>query len=307
MIEINEELAYQQIQKEKQKDVQIEATPKRRKSGMAEDDKMGVLEALAGSAGNMLTEVYKDGIKPSVQAVGSIVALPFQAIDAALSKPKLWVAEKQYNYERTKELLAQKMKDIPQEDIVPPPNYVAVPALQQISYCYDSDELRDMYANLLTNSMNKFVQNGVHPGFVEIIKQLCPDEAKILRVFFRKNTIPVVSVRGENEKHEWFEILSNFSDIGFYEQCECPADIEKYFDNLIRLGLIEKAPLYSSLTKEGIYERVESSDIVKQSLESVKKVPNYNKSKIVRSYISLTSYGRAFCRTCLTLTSKELK
>lgn len=58
--------------------------------------------------------------------------------------------------------------------------YVAIPAIQQISYSYDSDELRDMYANLLANFMDKERSDLVHPSFVEVIKQLNPDEASSL-------------------------------------------------------------------------------------------------------------------------------
>ena len=79
-------------------------------------------------------EGYKDTLQPALKAVGAVIALPFQAIDAALSKPKLWVAEKHYNYERTRQLLAEKLQYVPEELIVPPENYVAVPALQQIAY-----------------------------------------------------------------------------------------------------------------------------------------------------------------------------
>lgn len=48
----------------------------------------------------VVKEVYKDEVKSTVEAVGNIVALPFQAIDAALSPAKLWVNEKKYNYKK---------------------------------------------------------------------------------------------------------------------------------------------------------------------------------------------------------------
>ena len=44
--------------------------------------------------------VYTDVLHPAMTSVGNILALPFQAIDAALSSAKLWVAEKQYNFAR---------------------------------------------------------------------------------------------------------------------------------------------------------------------------------------------------------------
>lgn len=81
-----------------------------------------------------------------------------------------------------------------------PDPHIAVPALQYISYCMDNDELRDMYANLLANSMNKVVKNGVHPGFVEIIKQLSPDEARLLKQFKIETIVPTITVRLKMKK-----------------------------------------------------------------------------------------------------------
>lgn len=63
------------------------------------DDKKSII---SDGAKEVIGELYSDALKPTMQAVGSIVALPFQAVDAALSVPRQWVLEKQYNFERTK-------------------------------------------------------------------------------------------------------------------------------------------------------------------------------------------------------------
>ena len=65
------------------------------------------------------------------------------------------------------------------DSIVSPEAYIAVPALQAISYCKNSEELRNMYANLLATSMLNDKKEDVHPSFGEIIKQLSPDEARM--------------------------------------------------------------------------------------------------------------------------------
>ena len=122
-------------------------------------------------------DVYNDAGKPIAKPAGELLGLVPRAIKAALSPVEKWVLQKEYNIEETKRLLEQKLEGISPDLIESPDPHIAVPALQYISYCMDNDELRDMYANLLANSMNKVVKNGVHPGFVEIIKQLSPDEA----------------------------------------------------------------------------------------------------------------------------------
>lgn len=257
-------------------------------------------EMMLEAAKAVAVEGYKDTFQPAFKAIGSVVALPFQAIDVALSKPKLWVAEKHYNYERTCQLLAEKMKDIPEDIIVPPENYVAVPALQQIAYCFDSDELRDMYANLLANSMNKVVKNGVHPGFVDIIKQLSPDEAKILRYMKFNRSIPTITLRYIRNSGGGVDIIKNFSNVGELAECENPLDVAKYFDNLVRLGLIINAGGLSYLSDKTRYEPLKNHQwILSHATESRAKMFGFDKYDFEEGYVKLSSYGESFCSICL--------
>lgn len=145
-------------------------------------------EAALDIAKVVTKEVYADVGHPIAKPTGELVGLVPRAIRAALAPVEKWVLEREYNVAETKKLLEEKLKNIPPEQIEAPEAYIAVPALQNISYCMDNDELRDMYANLLANSMTSIVKNGVHPGFVDIIKQLSPDEAKILRYFATKTS-----------------------------------------------------------------------------------------------------------------------
>lgn len=248
-------------------------------------------------------EGYKDTLQPTLKAVGSVIALPFQAIDAALSKPKLWVAEKQYNYERTRQLLAEKLQYTPEELIVPPENYVAVPALQQIAYCFDSDELRDMYANLLANSMNKVVKNGVHPGFVEIIKQLSPDEAKIIRYLSVQNRIPTLGLKIEKADSSHIVYVKEFSNVPELSMCENTYDSQKYFDNLVRLGLVERSPDGTYISNENAYETLKKHPFIKNKYQNIEKqsatIDNFSKIDYIKGYCELTAFGKSFCSICL--------
>ena len=139
-----------------------------------------------------------------------------------------------------KEIVFQKLNSFSPENIVPPNARIAVPILQNACITEEA-EIRELYANLLANSMNKDANSEVHPAYVEIIKQLCPDEAKILRYLYRHNTIPAI---------EWNYVLSNgksvvesndFSIIAEIAGCECPWKGNLYFVNLLRLGPIVKS------------------------------------------------------------------
>ena len=108
--------------------------------------------------------VYEDGGEPIVKPTGEVLGLIPRAIKAALLPLEKWVVGREYNLAQTKLLLEEKLRNTNPDDIEPPEAYIAVPAIQAISYCMDNDELRDMYAQLLASSMKKSIKNGVHPG-----------------------------------------------------------------------------------------------------------------------------------------------
>ena len=198
-----------------------------------------------------------------------------------------------------KKLITERLNNIPQDNIIPPKPRIAIPVLQNASIT-DEIEVREMYANFLANSMNKVVRNGVHPGFVEIIKQLSPDEAKILRYFSAHKSVPTIIMRVENERHEGIDFVKNFSDIGEKCGCEDKYNLNKYFDNLIRLGLIDSAATLSSLIDKTQYEPLKTHPVMMQYKKKIENRPApYNRVEFCESYLYLSDFGEAFCGVCL--------
>ena len=243
-------------------------------------------------------DLYSDAGKPIVKPTGELLGLVPRAIKAALSPLEKWILQREYNIAETQKLLEEKMQGVSPEEIESPEPYIAVPALQYISYCMDNEDLRNMYANLLANSMNKVVKNGVHPGFIEIIKQLSPDEAKILYFFSFKKIIPTISFRLKNSKGEHIAIQNNFSDIGEQIQCEKPYDIPMYFDNLIRLGLLE-ASSNEYLTDKSRYEELKANPYIKDLVAKTPTTQEFNITDFAEGFMRITDFGRAFCNICL--------
>ena len=260
---------------------------------MAEDSKANeIMQEIA-------KDVYADVGHPIAKPTGELVGLVPRAIKAALAPVEKWVLQREYNVAETQKLLEEKLKNVSPNLIEPPDAHIAVPALQYISYCMDNDELRNMYANLLANSMNKIVKNGVHPSFVEIIKQMSPDEAKIMRYFSIEEVVPTISVRIENDKGEGKDIKKDFSNVGEIVSCEKPFDTKKYFDNLVRLGLLERAPFYSYLVDKDAYEQLKTHNYLLPYIESVKSLDPEKKITFRESYVTITDFGKAFCEICI--------
>lgn len=244
-------------------------------------------------------DVYADGAKPVVKPTGELLGLVPRAIKAALSPLEKWILRQEYNIEETKKLLEEKLENIPPEMIEGPEPHIAVPAIQYISYCMDNEELRDMYANLLANSMIEIVKNGIHPSFIEIIKQLSPDEARIMNDFKIADTQPTISLRAEVESGGGIVYLKNYCKVGILAQCERPNDVPLYFDNLKRLGLIE---LHNNhyLADNSIYEELEKLEYIQMKIkDNPYESYGYTTVKVQRGYAELSEFGKLFCRICI--------
>ena len=147
-------------------------------------------------SGGVLEKAYDDLAHPTAKSVGNTISLVPRTIGVWLGKWEKWVINGEESIRLTAEAVREKAEKIPEEKLTEPEPYVAIPAVQQLSYCYDSEELREMYANLLVSSMNIDTKQAVHPSFVDIIKQLSPMDAKVLEAMKQEQSaIPVVTVR----------------------------------------------------------------------------------------------------------------
>ena len=234
-----------------------------------------------------------------IKTTDEVLDLLPQTVNSLFCGLSKWLVNGRESLRLTTEAIKEKVKQIPEDKLVEPEPYVAIPAIQQISYCQNSEELRDLYANLLTASMNAEKKWQVHPSFVDLIKQLTPDEAKIIKSIpnFKNNFMPAIDVKLTDKNasgtgHQIF--ITNFTTIGF-NVIENKENICSYIDNLVRLKILEIPPTYH-LTNESLYKPLEESPILEKLIPQAYKLI-YNigyKHKI----IAITNYGLLFKRIC---------
>lgn len=237
-------------------------------------------------------EVYKDALRPVVKPVGEILGFLPRTLKLAFSGWEKWLINGEESLRLTAEAIKEKVKQIPEEKLVEPEPYVAIPAIQQISYCQNSEELRDLYANLLTSSMNVDKKWQVHPSFVDIVKQLNPDEAKYLKGLPPTTVViyPLIDVEFSFGNKGGHPIISNFTDYNL-KVLEHPGNICAYIDNLVRLNLIE-IPSGQWLDDHDKYNQLEKHPMIQNPVRVNGKVQiSYNyKHKLFR----LTNFGLNF-------------
>ncbi len=244
----------------------------------------------------VIEKAYDDMIHPSAESIGNTISLLPRTIGVWLGKWEKWVINGEESIRLTASAVREKAAQIPEEKLMEPEAYVAIPAIQQLSYCYDSEELREMYANLLLSSMNVDTKYQVHPSFVDIIKQLTPDEAKLLKRLSEGDEFPLIDVKIKAPSGGYHRVLHNFTNVS-EEVCECPSNIFSYLDNFERLKLID-IKNDEFFTDKSLYkpleEHAEMQDLMSTTL------PAGHKYEIKHGMFRLTAFGKDFIKICLT-------
>jgi len=249
-----------------------------------------------GKALEVVPELYGDGLQPTIKEGGKTLALIPQTINAALVPLRQWIAEREHNFAVTEKLLAGKLENIDSNKIVTPAPYVAIPALQAISYSMNSEELRDLYANLLAKAMNTDTKDYVHPSFSEIIKQMSPFDATFLQYFVKEK--PKASIKYEFYDEKEIYLYSKLAFI--IDEYPNLDDVEKVsisFSSLSRLGILGISDDAMRFAVSGT--RFEKSEFYKKSEieRAAQGVKGF--SRLLGTPIAITPFGESFVKTCL--------
>jgi abortive infection alpha-like protein len=250
-----------------------------------------------GKAIETVPKLYDDALQPAMQETGKLLARIPHAINAALSVCDQWILNREYNVDATKKLLAQKLKDVPVEKIISPEPYVAVPALQAISYSMNNEELRNLYANLLSKAMNIDTKESVHPCFVDIIKQMSPLDAKVIQSIMSREVAPIIHINIKvNKSGGNIPLVNNISWMNFAPYKMISVSI----NNLYRLGLIDLPSEISYSTKSN-YDCIKNNPQFLSLVETNKlQIDNEKHSiELKEAVINQTDLGILFNQICI--------
>lgn len=146
--------------------------------------------------------------------------------------------------------------------------------------------------------MDSETTSKAHPCFVEIIKQLSSDEAKLLVGFINNNEIPAINIKNYREDESGGKYYyRNFTDISENLGVQETNLLPNYWDNLKRLGIVEIPDNYVLLI-EGVYEKPEENKEVIEMQFQINSLEG-RKCKIVKTSITLTDLGRQFVSSCV--------
>jgi hypothetical protein len=259
--------------------------------------------------------IYKDAMRPAAREFGKAAAPAGKAagetvaaLAVGLRSLTLWsIASLAKGYESIKDhcvpRLAKILEDVPEERLVSPEPSVAVPALESFVLVCHEPTLADMYVKLLATSMDSQSAEVAHPAFAEIIRQMTPDEARIIKFMSESHCIPTIKVftRSKIPPRQTHPITpTQIALENYYHRVpemgiQNPGAMRVGLDNLRRLGLIEHNENKYFPESNGWDSLVNSQDV--QRL----KVRDDVNIMITKGGYYLTNFGYRFCLACVLL------
>lgn len=165
--------------------------------------------------------------------------LPLAAVNFAFDKARTY-------FETAFEAdVAARLAEVPDEHVAEPKASVAGPALQGLAFSHEEPDLKAMYLSLLGTAMDARVAAEVHPAFVEIIRQIDAEEARLLRTVLNRPTgsaLAIVELRivVAGPQSGWRTLgrnVMNIVNLSTQEPAEIPR-LPAMIDNWVRLGLV---------------------------------------------------------------------
>jgi hypothetical protein len=256
----------------------------------------GIIDATTGLV--KAVPIYDDLIQPAAKELGVALGTIAKTVNVALSP----ISGVIWSYETIKDFVSiqvsQKLEGVPPENIETPNPMVAGPALDALKYAGHEEMLRNMYANLLANALDKETKNSAHPSFVEVIKQISPGEASLLLLVSQRSEYPEIcsyfyqqSIRGGLGGYGGKGVTSHQVTREFRDLCrglDVDINTSAALDNFRRLQIFDIESTTSHKIEDSFFGR--NSNGMSENLEL--KVHHVEK-------LHFTQYGIQFVNTCV--------
>lgn len=191
--------------------------------------------------------------------------------------------------------VSSSIQQVPDKDIQEPNYSLLIPAINESFYYLNEDTIRKMFVKLITSAFDKSKNEYSHPGFIGIIKQLSPQDARLLSFINETSNLNGISIADNQREYRIIEMkFTSFEDI---KQCALS------IDNLTRLGLIV---VESKNALSYIQTNDENSGFIEidhcKSYTSNKDVLQLAKENNCEAYsvkAYLTVLGESFLKVCV--------
>lgn len=245
------------------------------------------------SVDNALKNLTNEPSENVGHTLGDIWYLVFGGISHAAEKKRLKYAADLEKYHKE---LDEKIKEIPNEHFIEPSIQTTALSLENSKFCISEEDLRKMFVNLISNSMDNRNSHFVHPSFAEILKQMTSTEARIIRSFKSMRSQPITNfvIRTSEYSSRMLEKYEYFAYDGSYSY-----EYKSSISSLERLGLVS-VTFSRHFTDDSYYEKFKKLPYFVHLKEEYENPSSNEILDIQKGICELTPLGDHFIRACVS-------
>lgn len=198
---------------------------------------------------------YDDLLKKSLSNIGDglagltkVLVLPLNLIGTTAIE-----LEKKYD-----NLITSAINKVPKHKQQKPDPKILATILENVKYNFESPEILDLFEKLLIASMNKDAASLVHPSFIEIVNQMSPLDARLMKEYFKNNDSVYIN-----------EITWDYEDIYTYLSVD---SLQRFGLVLLSRNIHETFERISLTTMGKIFREIVFLDI-----DSISPIVTFNK------------------------------
>ncbi len=173
-----------------------------------------------------------------------------------------------------------------QREPVPAPTRDSAPPRQ-------TEPLRVAMAELLMRSLEQSARRAREYLYLALLRQLVPDEARILSALADGSAYPVVHVDCRTGVSGSRRVLSNASTVGRAAGVAVPASVPRYLSRLLHLDLVELGEPDLDLTVQ--YDILLTDQTLREAEEVARRE---GRARFVRASVRISSLGRDLWDAC---------
>lgn len=242
-----------------------------------------------------LADKFYSDIRPIIQPVAKCIG---NALEYA-SLPLLYRTEKaKINFHHRMEEYKKKVEAVKEEERCEVHPEIGVPIMQALPYT-TNDDIANMFTNLLASASISSLAGSAHPAFVEYIKRMSPDEARILQHLKKIDVIPHVTYRvnWKEPRKGFITPIENETAIESKVEMVYPQNARLCISNLMSLGIIEDSGTIFLIDNQ-LYEEVIEYKHLKDEVSRYEKMEDVKSVTINKGYYYVTEIGKLFIKAC---------
>ncbi|WP_203363069.1 DUF4393 domain-containing protein [Bacillus sp. REN10] len=254
---------------------------------------------------NIIPKFVDEAVSPVAQSVGKTLSDIWNlgiGSHVALWGQKQEVRQQQNLQDYVKKV-EEKTQKIPEEFLQEPPLHIVGPAIEASKYYIESEDLRELFANLIASSVDQRKSPSTHPSFVEVIKQMSPVDARNFK--FLKDNIGLgigsidILYKGSGGSASYVKNFFPFPDLSLDNYELHSASV----DNLKRLALIV-TDTKMHFSDKSVYEPLKNHEVINKLRETHKREQSSNphllntELLLKKNYWFLSDFGENFATCC---------